>query len=502
MSHPVFTPAAVDPAELESITVGRTELFDSLVRRISLAAQDGSRPHTLLVAARGGGKTHTLHLVVNRSLADPDIASTVLPVWIPEDALAIGCYADLLVEIARAIDPDLTETARGLRREKDIIGLESAILTTAGDRMILLAIENLDRVFDAIGESGQGSLRAWVETSMAITLFASTPMLFAGVSSRSFPWYGSFMVEPLPELTVDETADLLACAARRRGDDALADFVESPTGHHRLQVIHRLAGGSPRLGHILSERVDAQSLDELVPAVEALLDRLAPYYQQRLWQLPASEQRLVAELARGWAPRTVGDLASAVGVSNQSAATALGRLAASRWVSARKSATGDKRASWYDLTEPMLRYQLQYRELRGEPLRLIVEFLREFHDSALSGLGGLSGEPAVVGHSVALAIDRGEVTWADLPEVMAAVGAPDRPSVAAHIAFWTRVAGVDLPGEGGPLDHVDPAAKPAIEHFLAEIDSWKTKSDARARVTATRESPGPASRSPTASCRP
>jgi DNA-binding IclR family transcriptional regulator len=99
-----------------------------------------------------------------------------------------------------------------------------------------------------------------------------------------------------------------------------------------------------------------------VPAVETLLDRLAPYYQQRLWQLPAGEQRLVVELARGWQPRTVTDLASAVGVSNQSAATALGRLAAARWVKSEKAAEGDRRTSWYDLTEPLLRYHLQYRD--------------------------------------------------------------------------------------------------------------------------------------------
>jgi hypothetical protein len=124
-----------------------------------------------------------------------------------------------------------------------------------------------------------------------------------------------------------------------------------------------------------------RSLDALVPTVEALLDRLAPYYQQRLWQLPPGEQRLVVELARGWEPQTVGDLAAAVGVSNQTAATALGRLAASRWVTSAKARDGDKRASWYDVTEPLLRYHLQYREERGKPLRLIVEFLRGFYSA-------------------------------------------------------------------------------------------------------------------------
>ncbi|MCW2515012.1 MAG: MarR family transcriptional regulator [Mycobacterium sp.] len=348
--------------ELDAITVGREELFETLVHRITSAARDGSRPHTLLVAPRGGGKTHTLQVAVRRSLADTDASEHFLPVLIPEDALAIGSYLDLLVEVARTIDDELGETARALRRDDDAIGIEQAITAMAAGRMILLAIENLDRVFDALGQSGQGSLRAWVETSTSVMLFATAPMLFPAVSSRSYPWYGSFMVETLPEWSVDEAAIMLSRAAHARGDEDLSAFIATPAGGERLQAIRRLAGGSPRLWHILAEYVDARSLDALVPAVAALLDRLTPYYQQRLWQLPPGEQRMVVELARGWAPRTVSDLAAAVGVSNQSAATALGRLASSHWVTSAKARDGDKRASWYDLTEPLLRYQLRYRE--------------------------------------------------------------------------------------------------------------------------------------------
>ncbi|WP_328587152.1 hypothetical protein [Mycolicibacterium fluoranthenivorans] len=376
--HPSFTPSGLTAEELDASTVGREAIFDTLVQRITSAVNDGSRPHTLIVAPRGAGKTHTIRVAVHRSLADTKTAQSLLPVFIPEDSLAIGSYGDLLVEIARSIDADLAKAAVELRRHKDTIGIEAAIIDAAGDRMILLAVENLDRVFHNLGQGGQGALRAWVETSTAVTIFATAPMLFSGISSRSYPWYGSFSIQTLPELTVDEGVTMLSRAARGRGDAALGAFIESPMGRERLQVIHRLTGGSPRLWHILSDVIDIESLDALVPAVESLLDRLAPYYQEQLWQLPPSEQRLVVELGRGWRPQTVSDLATAVGITNQSAATALGRLTASRWVTSSKASSGDRRASWYDLTEPLLRYHLQYREDRGKPLRLIVEFLRGF----------------------------------------------------------------------------------------------------------------------------
>lgn len=356
----LFTPSAMSATDLDARTVGRSDLLETLTKRIMSSARDGSRPHTLLVGGRGAGKTHTLHVALARALSDDATAKSILPVLIAEDSLAIGSYADLLVEIARAISPELGDQARALRRGRDPVGIEAVVLEAAAGRTVLLAIENLDRVFDGIGTAGQGSLRAWVETSTAILIFATTPALFAGVSSREYPWYGSLMVEMIPGLSVDDAATLLHRAAHRRGDAVLAAFLDSAQGRERITTIHRLVGGTPRTWHLLSECADAHSLDALTPAVDALLDRLAPHYQQRLWQLPAGEQRLVVELARGPGARTVSDLADAVGVSNQSASTALGRLAADHWVTSSKI-DDDRRTSWYDLTDPLLRSYLTYR---------------------------------------------------------------------------------------------------------------------------------------------
>ncbi|MGB3233110.1 MAG: MarR family transcriptional regulator [Mycobacterium sp.] len=361
MSIPaLFTPAAVPPTELDAMTVGRADLLETLTNRISSSARDGSRPHTLLVGPHGAGKTHILHVVLHRALATAATSRSVLPVRIAEDSLAIASYTDLLVEIARAIGPELGEQARALRRARDPVGIEAAVIEEAAGRTILLTIENLDRVFDGLGTAGQGSLRAWVETSTAILILATAPALFPGISSREFPWYGSFMVETIPDLGVDDVVTLLTRSAQRRGDADLVAFLGSAAGRDRITVIHRLAGGAPRTWRVLSECVDVGCLDALTPAVEALLDRLAPYYQQRLWQLAPGEQRLVVELARGPGPRTVSDLADAVGVSNQSASAALGRLAADRWVSSSKAGE-DRRTSWYDLTEPLFRDYLRYR---------------------------------------------------------------------------------------------------------------------------------------------
>ena len=356
MTHPVYSPAAADPAELEARTVGRADLLETLTGRFRGAARDGARPHTMLIGPRGSGKTHTLRLAVHRTLADPGTAKHVLPVIIPEDSLAIGSYLDLLVEIARAIGGDTADAARSIRRDRDAIGIEQAIMSAAAGRMLLLAVENLDRVFNRLGRDGQGNLRAWVETSTAITIFATAPALFAGVTSREYPWYGSFMVESLPDLTVPEVAQILA-----HENTALAAFAETAEGAARIADIHAIIGGSPRVWQTLADIAQVPMLQAVTPAVEAVLDRLAPLHQQRLWELPPSEQRLIVELARAGEPRTVTDLAAAVGVSNQAAAAVLGRLSESHWVTSSKD-RADRRSSWYDLTDPLLRQVLRFRD--------------------------------------------------------------------------------------------------------------------------------------------
>ena len=113
--------------------------------------------------------------------------------------------------------------------------------------------------------------------------------------------------------------------------------------------------------HLVAGLVDAQDLVAAEPAIDLLLDRLVDFFRPRLWGLPGGEQRLVVELARSEGPRPVAELAAAVGVSNQSAASALRRLAAARWVFSSKRGD-DQRASWYDLTDPLVREFVQYRQ--------------------------------------------------------------------------------------------------------------------------------------------
>lgn len=375
-----FTPSQEPPTELSARTVGRDEIIELSVNRLRRAASSGTRVHTLYLGPRGSGKTHLVEVVLHRSLADPEVASKLVVARADEDAVGLTRFEDLLDVALTALEQPTP------RRHPD--SRESRISAALDGRVLVLIVENLDRVFDAIGLAGQRAMRAWVETSGEVLLLATSPLLIPSLSMRSAPWYGGLAVSHLPELTVEEGREMLRHLAATSGDAELADFLESDTAVNRMKAIDALAGGSPRVWMILSECLSVESLDELTPAVEDLLEGLVPYYQQLLWDLSPNEQRIVRALAGGdSAGATVGEIAGIAALDGAVTGTTLRRLTESTWVTATKVPGLDQRTTWYRLREPLLRHHFRYRDSRRDgTLRLIVEILRTWHDPQHEGL--------------------------------------------------------------------------------------------------------------------
>lgn len=373
-----FTPSQERIEDLDRRTVGRERLLRILDERLRLTATTKTRQHTLLVGPRGSGKTHLLHVALHRSLADPEVAKGLAVARIPEDGVGVTSYTDLLRELARALDLDVG-------RERSAGVLERALLDAAGKRTLVIVIENLDRIFRSLGKPGQQDLRSWVETTGRILILAATPSLFSSVRDRSMPWFGGLIWTPVGGLSAAEGRELLTLLARAKGDEPLAELLESDRGEARVKAISQLTAGSPRIWMVLSDCLTVDSLDELIPAIEKLVDELVPYYQQLLWDLPNNHQMIVRQLAEGAeAAMTASEIAAETGLAQQTVSKALSLLKETHWVRDEKlpKNDGDQRLTFYSLREPMLRHHFQWRATQGEPLRLIVDLLREWYGAA------------------------------------------------------------------------------------------------------------------------
>jgi len=355
MSYRPFTPSQEQAGDLDRRTVGRDRQLAILHERLKLAATTKNRQHTLLVGARGSGKTHLLQVALHRAESDPAIASRLAVARVPEDAIGLKSYVDLLRESAVGLGIDIG-------RERNPGSLERTLLATANGRVIVMVIENLDRVFSALGEGGQRDLRSWVETSGQVLLLAATPALFVGVRNRRMPWFGGLIEMPVEGLTAEEGRELLTILAADKGDEKLVEALKSDWGAARIKAVSRLTAGSARIWMVFSDCLTVETLDELIPAVEGLVEGLVPYYQSLLWDLSGNQQAIVSQLAEGTSGAlTAQEIAYETGLSQQTVSKALGLLKESRWVRDMKMPDGDQRLTWYELREPMMRHHFQWR---------------------------------------------------------------------------------------------------------------------------------------------
>jgi tetratricopeptide (TPR) repeat protein len=386
-----FTPSAQDPALLEAITVQREPLISGLVEAV-LDVKGGAR-HQLLVGPRGMGKTHVLSLVISRVRQQED--DDVVLAWLIEDPWAIRTYGKLLAEIATEVaaetgDDALLGAAAGLRAGGDRrqeVAVEEALKATVGKRRLVLLMENLDDTFRRIGTDGQDKLRALAEDWRQLLIVATTPQLFAGVQRHQSPFYGFFNITHLDELRLDNAIELLRKVAEVRKDHELLAFLQTEAARHRLAAVEALAGGHPRVWLLLAGCVSVPAIDQLVPLFLEALDDLTPYYQDRLRELGDQQQELIVLLCETGGALTNRALAERSGIAPNQIASILRTLAGRGYVRHAvlpdNLSAGDRRRTHWELREPLMRLCLDVKRSRGEPLRIVVEFLREWYGTRL-----------------------------------------------------------------------------------------------------------------------
>jgi tetratricopeptide (TPR) repeat protein len=384
-----FTPSAQSAGVLESITVQREPLIAALVE--GALDDEGDARHQLLVGPRGIGKTHILSLVASRiGVADNE---SIVVAWLDEDPWAIRSYGKLVAAIVTRVaieldDAELAEAASALRSRGDEGPAAEELLRRAvGDRRMVLLAENLDEVFRRIGPDGQARFRAFAEDWRRLLIIATTPQLFTGVRRHESPFYGFFAVTHLEELSLENAVELLKRIARLRDDDELLEFLSTDKAMSRLVAVQALAGGHPRIWLLLAGCISVAAIDELVPLFLEAIDDLTPYYQDRLRMLGDQQQELVILLSEAGGALSNRELAERSGIAQNQVATILGQLADRGYLRRAELpdglASGDRRMSFWELREPLMRLCLDVKQARGGPLRIVVEFLREWYGPRL-----------------------------------------------------------------------------------------------------------------------
>ena len=376
-----FTPSTMPEDLLARLFVVRQPVLESLMKRVGDLGNTPSPHHTLLVGPRGAGKTHLISLVYHRAKnrAGTDGGKPLRIAWLPEDPWTIVSYARLLAAILERVAPDT-----GVK-SADEAELDARLRSTSRkDGPVLVLMENVDQILDALGEVGQQKLRNLLQTESGVLIIGSATRLDRSLSSHAAPFFGFFDTIRLEPFSPEEAREMLTALAREADNAELAERLSSSGALARIHTIAHLAGGQPRLWALLGSALTVEELRDLAALLLSRFDDLTPYYQEQLARLSPLQRLVVAELAAADRPLPVKDIAERVGSDQRSVAKAVGDLAERGWlkpVSTIFTELLDRRRTYYDLAEPLARLAFQIKESRGEPLPLVVDFLVNWFDA-------------------------------------------------------------------------------------------------------------------------
>jgi len=346
-----YTPSLMKPEELEATFVQREDLAGRCIELVRESVLTNSKHHSLLIGPRGIGKTHLISLLYYRLKNLDDLRDKMLIAWMREEEWGVTGFLDLLIRIFRAlkeedrtsIEQDAghcgagilpasgseTQTTLGAGKmpvpqsslADDVEGLyelspedaqakaEQILKNYVGDRTLVLLIENMDDLFEGLGDDGQKDFRAYIQENPFISILATSQSLFGGVSRQDSPFYGSFHVEHLERLGLDDAVKMIGKIAEHYKDKELAEFVTTPKGRARIRAVGHLAGDNHRVYAIFSHFLTRKALDELVEPFMNMVDDMTPYYQARIATLPAQQRKIVEFLCDTARPAQVKEIA-------------------------------------------------------------------------------------------------------------------------------------------------------------------------------------------------
>ena len=156
LSFACFTPSLMPENLLERTFVAREPILKTIMKRVEKLGKTPSPNHTLFVGSYGVGNTQLFSLAYHRSvkLADGQRNTSLRIARLPETPWRITSYARLLAAILNQFSPTEMKSADEISLEAQLRG------SIRVDGPIVVFMENVSQIFEALGQDGQQKLRS------------------------------------------------------------------------------------------------------------------------------------------------------------------------------------------------------------------------------------------------------------------------------------------------------------------------------------------------------
>ena len=391
----LYRSGVTSPERLRHTTVAREHVLDNAVASLRGSVRRKSKTHLLFIGPRGIGKTHLLSCIEDTVGSDTALDERIVVARFPEESNRILSFADFLIGLCGILSEVLEHEGRwawllaDVQTEEDDARVADTLVPAIRqenrrrDRTLVIMIENLGEVLSRQIRDGSdvAALRKFLMADNGCLLVATAPMHFDGITDVRQPFYDFFDIQMLESLSFEETVEVIR---RNLEWEERTDMLASLEGMRpRLEALYRMTGGNPRLTMMLYELIAHESVTGVQEQFHVLLDRVSPFYQGRLNDLPPGQRALLECLASMRdEEKTPAAIAARMRMSQQETSSLLKRLSDAQYLRSDRHPR-DRRSRLYTIREGFFDIWLAMnlsRSARGR-MPFLLEFFRLFYPS-------------------------------------------------------------------------------------------------------------------------
>ena len=391
----LYRSGVTSPERLRHTTVAREHVLDNTVASLRGSVRRKSKNHLLFIGPRGIGKSHLLSCIEDTVRSDTALGERIVVARFPEESNRILSFADFLIGLCEILSEVLEHERRWAEllaevqtEENDARVVDTLVPAIRQEnrrhgRTLVIMLENLGEILSRQIRDRRdvAALRKFLMADNGCLLVATAPMHFDGITDIQQPFYDFFDVQMLESLSFEDTVEVI----RRNLDwenrtDMLASMEEM---RPRLEALYRMTGGNPRLTMMLYELIAHESVTGVQEQFHMLLDRVSPFYQGRLNDLPPGQRALLECLASMRdEEKTPAAIAARMRMSQQETSSLLKRLSDAQYLRSDRHPR-DRRSRLYTIREGFFDIWLAMNLSRGARRRLpfLLDFFRQFYPS-------------------------------------------------------------------------------------------------------------------------
>ena len=391
----LYRSGVTSPERLRHTSVAREQVLGNAVESLRGSVGRKSKQHLLFIGPRGIGKTHLLDWIEDTVQSDETLSASYLVVRFPEESNRTLSFADFLIGLCQILkdvaedEPLWAGLFAKVQTEEDNARVLDTLVPAIreqnrqSNRTLIIMLENLGEIFtrQIRDKNDLASLRKFFMGDNGCLLLATAPLHFDTITDVGQPFYDFFDIQILENLSFKETVEVIRRNLEwENRSDILSTFEDM---HSRLHGLYRMTGGNPRLTMMLYELIAHDSVTRVQDQFHLLLDRISPFYQDRLNDLPPSQRALLECLAsmrdQGKTPAAI---AAQMRMSQQETSSLLKRLSDAHYLCARQHPL-DKRSRLYTIREGFFDIWLAMNLSRGARKRLpfLLTFFNLFYPS-------------------------------------------------------------------------------------------------------------------------